>query len=222
MPQTELLATRRSRLATLARGAGMLAGCPSSRDATAVQTDGCDGTPRGWPSIPWLGPAPEADARSGRTQRTLRRSSITRFGGGTSVGPLPTKNGTRHPAVTARPATPTAPGSPSRPATSLWCWASGAARCAFLSATVTRSSAVASTTCSAPKAPTCSSRRCRRRTPMPTRAPGADGVGCSARRRPAVLARGGRDRRSAASPGTRPAPYEPSVPRWNRQIHPPG
>ena len=81
---------------------GCSAGCPSTRVAAlAVPTrrGGCLGAGR--PS-PWLRPAPEADARSGPTQRTLWRSSSTRFGAGPSVGPPSTKNGTRYPAVTAR------------------------------------------------------------------------------------------------------------------------
>jgi putative transposase len=45
--------------------------------------------------------------------------------------------------------------SPSRPATSCWHWASRDGSCASLSATMTRSSPAALTTCSAPRVPRC-------------------------------------------------------------------
>ena len=48
---------------------------------------------------------------------------------------------------------------------------------------------------------------------LQARAPGGDGAGCSARRRPGGPAPGGRGRRSAASPGTRRGPCRPSAPR---------
>jgi hypothetical protein len=76
-------------------------------------------------------------------------------------------------------ATPTVCGSPSRPATCCWCSANEDDTCAWCYATATRSSPAASTTCSAPRAPRCSSRRCRRQRQRP-RARGAldpDGAG---------------------------------------------
>ena len=50
---------------------------------------------------------------------------------------------------------PDSAGSPSRPATCCWCWVSGDDRCASCSATGTRSSVEASTTCSPRRVPTC-------------------------------------------------------------------
>jgi putative transposase len=50
--------------------------------------------------------------------------------------------------------TPTAAGSPSRPATCCWCWTSEDGRSASCSATMTRSSPAASTTCSDHRTPT--------------------------------------------------------------------
>jgi len=82
---------------------GCSASCPPPATPRRCRSGRLRWAARGWPSIPWLRPAPEANARSGRTQRTLRRSSITRFGGRHLGGPPSTKNGMRHPAVTARP-----------------------------------------------------------------------------------------------------------------------
>jgi Homeodomain-like domain len=68
----------------------------------------------------------------------------------------------------------------SRPATCCWCSANEDDSCALCCATATRSSPAASTTCAAPRAPRCWSRRCRRRTPTPTRSAGSGRCGPSA------------------------------------------
>jgi hypothetical protein len=74
----------------------------------------CDGAPRGWPSIPWLGPAPEATAS--RCRWILRRGSSTRFGGGTSVAPPSQERPTPAGRYGAAPAwRPTTSSSRSRP-----------------------------------------------------------------------------------------------------------
>lgn len=85
------------------RGAWMLGRLPIVRDATAVQTRRLRWAAPGLAVHPMASASARGKHQNGRTQRTLRRSSITRFGGGTSVGPPSTKNGTRYPAVTARP-----------------------------------------------------------------------------------------------------------------------
>ena len=86
-----------------ARRRGCSAGCPSSGAVAAPQARRAEMGAPGLAVHPHgFGQHPRQTPRSGPTQRTLWRSSITRFGGGTSVGPPSTKNGIRHPAVTAR------------------------------------------------------------------------------------------------------------------------
>jgi Histidine kinase-like ATPase domain len=65
--------------------------------------------PRGWPSIPMAWASTRGNARSGAAQRTLRRGSSPRFGGGTSVAPPPRttplrkRYGAAHPVACADP-----------------------------------------------------------------------------------------------------------------------
>jgi hypothetical protein len=100
--RSELLAPRQPPPARSSTAPGRSAGCPSARLAALAVPTRRDGGLGGWPSIPMAsasarGKRQEADRLSGPW-----RSSITRCGGGTSRAPRSTKNGIRHPAVTAR------------------------------------------------------------------------------------------------------------------------